>query len=57
MTPHQQIRLSAKRQALACLHRCLEHKDVMPIDMLRDFIGQIEVKTKELEIMEADFNA
>lgn len=57
MTPHQRIRLSAKRQSLDCLYNCLEHIGTMPITMIAHFIEEIEVKTKELETLEARFNA
>ena len=53
MTPHQQIALTAKRQALDCLYNSLEHAGSMPIKMISEIIDEIEKMTAELNLLES----
>ena len=54
MTPHQQIALTAKRQALDCLYTCLDHAGSMPIKMISEIIDEIEKMTAELNLIEQE---
>ena len=56
MTPHQQIALTAKRQALDCLYNSLEHAGSMPIKMIAEIIDEIEKTTAELNLLESVLN-
>lgn len=54
MTQHQQIALTAKRMSLDCLYQTLEHAGSMPIKMISEIISDIEKKTAELNLLEAE---
>lgn len=55
MTPHQKIRIMAKKQAIQCIHNIFEkEREAMPIEMMTGLYKDLQKHRAELVKLETE---